>query len=517
MKHHLYILIALFVMSCAGHREDDEGKERPTAATSLTRRAWEMRRDGVPLDSIIAVQRQAVAELRGGTSSDDPVEVLEQMGYLYYIAGEYPEAVRYYREAVDSMYARPVDERGDGAIQLFGDMASVYSYLGMMDRAIEFNDSALAESRRQDGAMLSDVYRFRAGIYEMDDNVDEAVRCYDRALYAIENGRTREDKDVLRAMALGEKAHLVLLAYPEVRDSVDRAVRTLERTMTYDGYDDADRIYALGLGYALQNRYDKGIPLLEKAAAEYSRQEDVERVHVAYTALLREYAASGMNDRLAALVPRYLESADSVKHVEREQAVAAAVVRYDMQAAEDNNRILALRLEVEREKRMIIYGVAVALLLALVACVVIFRQRTRLLNQKRLLQEKKLEGLNRSNDKLKQHVDVLEKDLSAGMNSNGTILSSPQLITGAEEGRFRRAFNVLYPDFITELKHEYPRLTANDELLCMLIYLRHTTDEVSVYLGISRASVNSARYRLRTKFALTKEQDLDCFLTGRRG
>ena len=53
-----------------------------------------MRRDGVPVDSIILVQEKAVEELRKGTSPDNPVEVLEQMGYLYNIAGDYASALK---------------------------------------------------------------------------------------------------------------------------------------------------------------------------------------------------------------------------------------------------------------------------------------------------------------------------------------------------------------------------------------------------------------------------------------
>lgn len=79
-----------------------------------------------------------------------------------------------------------------------------------------------------------------------------------------------------------------------------------------------------------------------------------------------------------------------------------------------------------------------------------------------------------------------------------------------------RVFNVVYPDFIPRLKAELPQLTPGDELLCMLIFLQRTTQEMTVFLGISRASVNTARYRLRQKFGLDKSVDLDEFLTSRK-
>lgn len=52
-------------------------------------------------------------------------------------------------------------------------------------------------------------------------------------------------------------------------------------------------------------------------------------------------------------------------------------------------------------------------------------------------------------------------------------------------------------------------------MFCMLIYLRYGTGEIAEGLNISRASVNSARYRIRSKLMLSKEDNLDRFLCGR--
>lgn len=80
-----------------------------------------------------------------------------------------------------------------------------------------------------------------------------------------------------------------------------------------------------------------------------------------------------------------------------------------------------------------------------------------------------------------------------------------------------RAFNAMYPRYAEDLRRDYPSLTDTDLMLCMLIYLKHTTEEISDYLNISRASVNSARYRIRTKLKLTKEDDLNKYLQTREG
>ena len=51
----------------------------------------------------------------------------------------------------------------------------------------------------------------------------------------------------------------------------------------------------------------------------------------------------------------------------------------------------------------------------------------------------------------------------------------------------------------------------------MLIYMKYRSEEIALSLGISKQSVNSARYRLRKKLDLPKETDLDAFLTSRKG
>ena len=56
MRYSILMMIAvLLATSCAGKPDDQVKKNTPDSSVSLTRRAWEMRRDGAPVDSIILV------------------------------------------------------------------------------------------------------------------------------------------------------------------------------------------------------------------------------------------------------------------------------------------------------------------------------------------------------------------------------------------------------------------------------------------------------------------------------
>ena len=49
----------------------------------------------------------------------------------------------------------------------------------------------------------------------------------------------------------------------------------------------------------------------------------------------------------------------------------------------------------------------------------------------------------------------------------------------------------------------------------MLIYLYKTNEEIALALGISRDSVVKSRYRIRQRFNMESDADLDSFIRGR--
>mgnify|MGYP000053364525 FL=1 len=100
----------------------------------------------------------------------------------------------------------------------------------------------------------------------------------------------------------------------------------------------------------------------------------------------------------------------------------------------------------------------------------------------------------------------------AALSGSLNRLLRPGLLSDADEKLLRSLFETLYPQSISRLRERYPELTKSDELFCMLIILRQSTSSIALALGILRASVNTARYRLRRKFNLPPDVDLDTFL-----
>ncbi|MGB3780922.1 MAG: tetratricopeptide repeat protein [Tunicatimonas sp.] len=73
---------------------------------------------------------------------------------------------------------------------------------------------------------------------------------------------------------------------------------------------------------------------------------------------------------------------------------------------------------------------------------------------------------------------------------------------------FKRHFENVHQDFFTSLKQQCPDLTHNELKLCALLKLNLNLKEVAGILGIAPESVKTARYRLRKKFGLSREDSL---------
>ena len=119
-----------------------------------------------------------------------------------------------------------------------------------------------------------------------------------------------------------------------------------------------------------------------------------------------------------------------------------------------------------------------------------------------MILNKEIERLNEQLQQ-KEHGNVIERVVEQ---------IDPSLLNGEDETKFRSAFMSLHPHLLKKLRSEYPALTSSDELLCMLIYLKVPSIDMTASLGISRPSLNSARYRLRKRLNLDKDTNLDQFI-----
>ena len=67
--------------------------------------------------------------------------------------------------------------------------------------------------------------------------------------------------------------------------------------------------------------------------------------------------------------------------------------------------------------------------------------------------------------------------------------------------------------FYDSLNKKHDNLSRNELKLCALIKLNFSSKEMADILGVSPDSINKARYRLRKKLNLTRDENLVSYIT----
>lgn len=78
---------------------------------------------------------------------------------------------------------------------------------------------------------------------------------------------------------------------------------------------------------------------------------------------------------------------------------------------------------------------------------------------------------------------------------------------------FEVRFQEVHVDFYNQLSKQYPELTPNELRLCAFLRLNMTSKEISDITLQSSDSIKTARYRLRKKLDISREDNLVTFLT----
>jgi len=115
-----------------------------------------------------------------------------------------------------------------------------------------------------------------------------------------------------------------------------------------------------------------------------------------------------------------------------------------------------------------------------------------------------MEEVKSSIDELKKTQD---KDTIKKLNSlKRTVSGSIHIDKDWQD--FKRQFEEVHSNFFSVLKGKYPDLTNNELKLCALLKLNMNLKEAATVMGISPESVKTARYRLRKKLGLGREDNL---------
>lgn len=254
-----------------------------------------------------------------------------------------------------------------------------------------------------------------------------------------------------------------------------------------------------------------------------------------YSDLYMAMKDSLFNEQMANRIAE-LEKRKEVEVRERE----LELVRQERQLLEEKDRL--------NSRLKMLLSIALLLLL-LSAYLIINRQRLRIKKDKDIFESKEalarvqLTNAQLKESELKQELEFKNKELTSYtinfIRKNEVMEELKESIKEAQKGvegelskklsklnrivdnaldvdkdweDFKLYFENVHKDFFSVLKQRFPELGNSELKLCALIKLNLNMKESAAIMGISPESVKTARYRLRKKLNLNKDESLADFL-----
>ncbi|GAB2660482.1 hypothetical protein GCM10027036_12690 [Flavihumibacter cheonanensis] len=203
-----------------------------------------------------------------------------------------------------------------------------------------------------------------------------------------------------------------------------------------------------------------------------------------------------------------------------------------IKANDEKNRYQVMTLQREKEKKELERNILIIVLLLLCLIGLLLFNRHQLKSRLKLEQ---LEGEKRSmeveiesarnqlsiiTEKVAEKtnlIEKLEKQIQHKTNTEDQQalvieLAQQTILTEEEWFQFKSLFQTIYPTFFAQLKQQVPDITLAEQRLAALIRLQLTSKQIASMLGISVDSVHKTRQRLRQRFNITKEVNIEAFI-----
>lgn len=447
-------------------------------------------------------------------------EKLSEQGRSLCRKGNYIEGMALLLTAKDSMASmHPDSVNPEGAVKLRGNIANLYTRMGLYDEARIVNSEAIAIAEKKAPYFLPDLWRMRSMLYHESNDLDSELVCL-RKYIELDNSIPVKNPNSSRArIPAREYLYWFFIENPDYApDSIPMALAALEsiynvdRTQYISNTSLNTTLFLIGRAHVLIGNYQQGIPIMQKALATFKENGDLESLEWGLQLLAKSYAQA-KDRRLLDIYDEASSLHDTIMQRKRDNNLLGMDFRYRTSQLESEKTILQHELQAKRQ-RIIFLSLISILIVAGLVTFIIMRYR----NNKRQLELKQQNISNLLTERIALNSRIEELNHMLADRSPETKhcgIFQTILLDKEDEQRFRKNFNDLHPGFINRLRHDYPDLTSGNELLCMLIALNRRNEEIALALGISRESVATSRYRLRNRFNLSKDIDLNKFIQSR--
>ena len=242
------------------------------------------------------------------------------------------------------------------------------------------------------------------------------------------------------------------------------------------------------------------------------------------------YRELGNRDSLIYYTGLFNTLHDSLERTIYQSSISIAKLRLSDEQSRLN--IMKLRREKGEQLQQRNFIIAGILFLAVVALFLINRQRLKIKFQQKFYAQEKIRAqqeiesaraqLKMFTENIIEKTNLVEK-LEQQLN-NKTIsreeqqliseLSQQTILTEDDWVKFKSLFEKIFPMFFQRLKNTATDITVAEQRMAALTRLQLTTRQMASMLGISLDSVHKTRQRLRKRFTLSNDANIEEYISG---
>lgn len=433
------------------------------------------------------------------------------LGSLYQRTGEVSKAIDMYRKS----YKVAEDCKDSPSIVWTCVMLTdLYLTYNMPQFADIYNREALYESEQMgkmsDPKMRGYALMMKGRIMRQENKPDSAIVYWniaDSVLRSLPYDSGMADLET----AIGEMS---------VEDSSiviprETGMRRLENVVTKSLVAEtrAKAYFLLAEGYRSAGDFKRCEVSLDSMRNLLSLTERPIYVEKAYKFALDYYLSTGNKEKIELYARKLNKELSLFYNSKTYDSIIGQMLRFHSEKNEA--QILAAEMEVQKKNLQIKYYVALSVLLLILLgfCVAWILVKRRIYRIKSIMARQQIDSLIDNLHEVNHNCELMEERIKE-LNSDEDMLKrfttlTPKTLREDGESRFRYRFTCMYPQFINSLREMAPGVTRREEILCMLIALGQTTDDIVDLMCIARTSVNIMRHRIRRKLNLDKAESLE--------
>jgi tetratricopeptide (TPR) repeat protein len=295
-----------------------------------------------------------------------------------------------------------------------------------------------------------------------------------------------------------------------------------------------------GDAYFQLNDYKKALYFYHQALSGASVSSNLEMMTEVSQKLADLFNQQGNKDSAYFYLENFTVLHDSLLRIKNNQKITELTLQYEFDKERKQQKLESELLQAKHNRIELIYLLAIISAVAslLIIAFLYFLQNNRmrrknleqqmnLLEREKLSKEldfknkelttnvmyllKKNEFISAISDKLKStHQGQKDNDETV---INNVISELDKSITQDTWTEFEVRFQEVHVDFYNSLSRQFPDLTPNELRLCAFLRLNMTSKEISAITYQSAESLKAARYRLRKKLGLDRDENLIAYLT----